>query len=157
MNTLPIEVLRIAMSEVMAAVSMTNAMGPPRPSRRLRAKASVSGLAPPSSKASVLANTSPMPVKLWSNSSIGTLTWPRAGSLIRACLPEKPLSTTKWLKFQKMMQGKEPFSRIASLENDMPLAVRPYDRAAFRMLDALLPSRDTPQSARTRSSGTQRP
>ena len=85
------------------------------------------------------------------------MTWPRAGSLIRACLPEKPLSTTKWLKFQKMMQGKEPFSRIASLENDMPLAVRPYDRAAFRMLDALLPSRDTPQSARTRSSGTQRP
>ena len=125
MNTWPSEVFKMPTAEVMAAVSMTNANAGPRPSRRLRAYFLVSGLAPPSSKASVFSNIRTMPVNESSNWSIGTLTCPRAGSFISAYLPLNPRSTTKWLKFQKIMQGKGSFFFNTWVDMVMPLAARP--------------------------------
>src|SRR6478609_2656873 len=67
-----------------------------------------------------------------------------------------PSSTTKWLKFQWMMQGIGKSCSVAgSLRN--PLASRPKVRAARTMLLALLPSRETPQATRSCSSGIQAP
>ena len=81
-KTLDREVFRMPTTEVTAAVAMTKASGPPSPLRRLRTKATWSGALPPFSKASVGLNSSVMPVKDLSNSSRGTFTWPRAGSLM---------------------------------------------------------------------------
>ena len=79
-NTFPSDVYTMPTSETMAAVSIVNPTAGPRPSRRLRANPIVSGFLPPSSNASVFANTSATPVNESSNSFIGTLIWPRAGS-----------------------------------------------------------------------------
>ena len=88
-----------------SVVSMTNATAAPAPCSRLRANSRVLLRLPLGSKASPGLNMMQMPVKALSNSSIGILTLPRAGSLMRAFLPANPHSTTKWLKFQWMMQG----------------------------------------------------
>ena len=73
-----------------------------------------------------------------------------------ADLPLKPSRTTKWLKFQWMMQGigAEP-SAARSSRN--PFADSPKRFAALTTLLALLPSRETPHSTRSRSSGTHAP
>src|SRR5882724_4375169 len=67
-----------------------------------------------------------------------------------------PSSTTKWLKFQWMMQG---IGNSCSVEGSLrnPLASKPKVRAARTMLLALLPSRETPQATRSCSSGIQAP
>jgi len=156
-NTVPRDAIKMSTTDTIAAVVMTNETAPPSPLRRFLAYAAVSGFEPPSTRASVFSNTRTTPVKLSSNSSIVTLIWPRAGSFKYACLPLKPHSTTKWLKFQKRMQGKDPFLRSAFAEYVMPLAFRPYERAAFSTFTAFDPSRETPQSARTCSSGTHLP
>src|SRR6266702_2680691 len=67
-----------------------------------------------------------------------------------------PSSTTKWLKFQWMMQG---IGNSRSVEGSLrnPLASKPKVRAARTMLLALLPSRETPQATRSCSSGIQAP
>ena len=96
-----------------AVESITKATAAPAPASRLRAKASVLLRLPPGWKSAPGLNWRQMPVKEASNSSMGTFTSPRAGSLRRAKLPLKPSSTTKWLKFQWMMQGKRPFSWMA--------------------------------------------
>ena len=95
-----------------------------------------------------------MPVKDLSNSSGLTLTKPLAGSLIQAYLPLKPSSTTKWLKFQCIMHGNLPFSRMVSGVRLNACTLKPYALAALQMFFAFEPSRETPQSARTCSSGT---
>ena len=95
-------------------VSATKAAAAPAPLRRLRAKASVLLRLPEGTKASVGARVMTMPVKERSNCSMGTFTMPRAGSFSTALPPLKPSSTTKWSKFQWMMQGKVAFSLSAS-------------------------------------------
>ena len=65
---------------------------------------------PDGSKSSPGENMRQIPVKDSSNSFMGTSTTPLAGSLRTALSLLKPSSTTKWLKFQWMMQGNSAFS-----------------------------------------------
>ena len=88
-------------------VSMTKATAGPAPRRRFLAKATVLFLRPEGTKFSPGSKVRQRPVKEVLNSSMLTCTTPRAGSLSTAFFPLKPSSTTKWLKFQWMMQGKE--------------------------------------------------
>ena len=95
------------------AVSITNTAAAPAPASRRRANSSVLLRLPEGTKSGPGTTVMQTPVKAWSNSSMDTFTTPRAGSLITARLPLKPSSTTKWSKFQWMMQGKTAFSRMA--------------------------------------------
>ena len=80
------------------------------PARRLRTKPSMLLGLPSGTKPSPGSSRMQTPVKEWSNSSMETSTWPRAGSFSTARSRLKPSSTTKWLKFQWMMQGNFPLS-----------------------------------------------
>ena len=95
-------------------VSMTKTIAAPAPESRFLAKARVLVRFPSGSKFSVGAKTMTMPVNALSNSSIVTFTLPRAGSFMQAWFPRNPQSTTKWLRFQWMMQGKALIPLTAS-------------------------------------------
>ena len=69
--------------------------------------------------------------------------------------PLKPSSTTKWLKFQWMMQGIGVEQRRELLPKS--LRRQPEALAALTTLLALLPSRETPHATRSCSSGTHAP
>ena len=69
---------------------------------------------PPGRKSGPGSGVIVIPVKLLSNSSGLTFTFPLAGSLMNAYPFLKPFSTTKWLKFQWMMHGYRPLCRKES-------------------------------------------
>ena len=93
-------------------VSITKATAAPAPIRRFLANSTVLFLFPLGLKSGPGTGTTVTPVKDLSNSSGPTLTNPLAGSFMYAYLPLNPQSTTKWLKFQCMMHGNCPFSRM---------------------------------------------
>ena len=97
----------------------------PAPARRFFAyRVMLLGL-PPGWKPSPGSNIMQMPVKDSSKVSMLTDTMPRAGSFSMALSPLNPSNTTKWLKFQWMIQGNVPFSFRSSGSNRYAFAVRP--------------------------------
>jgi hypothetical protein len=90
---------------VMIVVMTTKITAGAAPRRRFLANIRVLLRFPEGTKFSPGAKVSTRPVKDWLNSSMDTDTVPRAGSLSTALFFRKPLSTTKWLKFQWMMHG----------------------------------------------------
>ena len=132
---------------------------PVRVRRRSRESASRLGR-PPRRNSGPGSKVRTIPVNPESNSFQSIQRGPLAGSLMRMrVFPHRRriVSTTrKCWNAQKMMAGSGT-SRSALASVWKPRAVRPYRRAAATTDDALAPSRDTPQTARSSSSGTNRP
>jgi len=97
------------------------------------------------------------PVNDSSNSCKGIVRGPNAGSLMYAFFLFRPDNTTKWLKFQNTIIGRDKFFNPSISLILYPLASRLYSLAAFTMFIALLPSLDTPHFSRSSSRGTYLP
>ena len=94
-NTLEKAGLSMPMTDTISVVMATNAMVEPVPFSRLRENFMTLFGLPHGSKCYSGSNIIQIPVKLISNSCIGTSQAPLAGSLIMAFPPLKPHSTTK--------------------------------------------------------------
>ncbi len=141
----------------MASVASTaKASGCHASVKRARRPAMTPGGRPPGRKSGPGWKAKHRPRKLSSNSSSATRAGPDAGSLMYAYLPLSPSSTTKWFDSQNTIMGN---GRLNNWGRDTrkPRAASPWARAARMTAAALAPSRDTPQSTRSASRGTQRP